>query len=145
MKLTTVLRISAVLLIIILAAYGFVALNMGPPPSFIGLEFHDQTYFKGIAEACDQVYSNRPADAFDKRRIEGNDPVLPGAIRSLRPVFLVVNHTGVMIAIRTKHDNYTIQWFQVSGGSPRWQLRAQAEGAVRVLFTRNEPQNPTAP
>jgi len=57
--------------------------------------------------------------------------------RSPHPAYVLVNKNGVVVAIRTSLDYYSLLWYQAPDSADRWQLEARAEGSRRVLFSTN--------
>jgi hypothetical protein len=105
------------------------------PRSFLGLRFHQQSYFANISMGCEELFVRHSGEP-GKQRIKGDDPSLPRSIRELHPTYVLVNEVGVLIQMRTKFDSYSIQWHNVDNG--RWQLEAVAEGSRYKLFWTNK-------
>lgn len=128
---TFLLSVSASVLLGVLLMF-----SCGGPLSYPSFINQDKSYYKTIADACEQLRAKTPFRLLHGQHISPNEAFVPAVVRDLRPSYLVLTTNRVYLMIGEGRGAYGIAW-ECAAAPPRsCELRAYGEDAEKLLFTR---------
>jgi hypothetical protein len=127
-----------VCIVVIFCAMTALLSSCGPSPSYVRFRLYSQRYYADVADGCDALLAASNITS-DKRKIAGDDRSLPPVLRDLHPAYVLVSTNSVGLRIKTRLGPYWVGWIQSDLDRTTWQLKINAEGLSRVLFSRQQP------
>ena len=94
----------------------------------------DRKFYAQIAAACDSLRAH--ADPTGQRRtLQREDVLVPPVLRNLEPQFVDVEPNRVYVRIGVGRASYGIVWEPDDYDPSHWELKVQAEGPPRTVYS----------